>query len=147
MPQHILRSITASGVNNFFNRSICFSVINSKRSALLPNSNSPKVLNGPDGLHGQLYAFESIRSIWSTWSIKCRFVPETRKNASGLLTPAYGFRDREYNKIENLSTTGNFKREINMSFCYKQTMRLFYPLFSTFEYTIFSIRFVKDACT
>ena len=24
---------------------------------------------------------------------------------------------------------------------------LFYPLFSTFEYTIFSIRFVKDACT
>ena len=64
-----------------------------------------------------------------------------------LIKQAYGFRDREYNKIENLSTTGNFKREINMSFCYKPTMRLFYPLFSTFEYIIFSIRFVKDACT
>ena len=24
---------------------------------------------------------------------------------------------------------------------------LFYPLFSTFEHTIFSIRFVKDACS
>ena len=27
-----------------------------------------------------------------------------------LIKQAYGFRDREYNKIENLSTAGNFKR-------------------------------------
>ena len=33
-----------------------------------------------------------------------------------LIKQAYGFRDREYNKIKNLSTAGNFKHKKDMSF-------------------------------
>ena len=43
-----------------------------------------------------------------------------RKHAekpSGFLKQAYGFRDREYNKIKNLSAAGNFKLKGDMSFC------------------------------
>ena len=40
-----------------------------------------------------------------------------------LIKQPYGFRDREYNKIENLSITGNFKREIYMNICHKPSKR------------------------
>ena len=45
------------------------------------------------------------------------------KKPSGFLKQAYGFRDREYNKIKNLSAAGNFKHKRDMSFCHKPSMR------------------------
>ncbi len=42
-----------------------------------------------------------------------------------LIKQAYCFRDREYNKIENLSASGNFKFKGDMSLCHKPSKRLF----------------------
>jgi hypothetical protein len=40
-------------------------------------------------------------------------------------------------QTENISLAGNFEREINMSFCYKPTMRLFPLCYSTGLHIIF----------
>ena len=40
-----------------------------------------------------------------------------------LTKQTYGFRYREYNKIENISASGYFKRQINMNFCHKTSKR------------------------
>ena len=40
-----------------------------------------------------------------------------------LIKQTYGFRDREYKKIKNLSASGNFKHKRDMSFCHNPSMR------------------------
>ena len=41
------------------------------------------------------------------------------------LPPPSSFQNREYFNLKICQAAGNFKREINMSFCYKPTMRHF----------------------
>jgi hypothetical protein len=50
-------------------------------------------------------------------------VTKIRRKALKLIKQAYGFRNCEYNKIEDLSAAGNFKLKGDMRLCHKPTMR------------------------
>ena len=64
-----------------------------------------------------------IVTCWTFQHISNAKIEEFNDKIRWLIKQAYGFRDREYNKIENLSVAGNFKREIIMNFCHKPSMR------------------------
>ena len=66
---------------------------------------------------------DGIVTYWTFCHISNAKMEGFNNKIRGLIKQAYGFRDREYNKIENLSTAGNLKREINMSFCHKPSKR------------------------
>ena len=93
------------------------------------NVNLFKIAKKEDFLQKSVANSDSPTGIVACWTfrhISNAKIEEFNDKIRWLIKQDYGFRDREYNKIENLSVAGNFKREINMSFCHKPSKRRFF---------------------
>ena len=66
---------------------------------------------------------ERIVTYWTFRHISNAKMEGFNNKIRWLIKQTYGFRDREYNKIKNLSAAGNFKLKRDMSFCHKPSMR------------------------